>query len=68
MIVRWAMALARAPAVRSWIIKPVSPWRTMSRGPATSKPITGNPDAIASSMTLPKVSVSDGKTKNSPAA
>jgi hypothetical protein len=36
-----------------------------SRGPGTSKVTAGSPEAIASSSTLPKVSLSDGKTNRS---
>ena len=37
----------------------------MSTGPGAEKAATGVPDAIASSSTRPKVSVSEGKTKTS---
>jgi len=42
-----------------------APGRTTSIGPSTGKAATGTPLAIASSITRPKVSVRDGKTKTS---
>ncbi len=37
----------------------------MSAGPGAENPTTGVPQAIASSITRPKVSVSDGNTNTS---
>ena len=39
-----------------------------STGPGTGKAATGSPDASASTMTLPKVSVRLGNTNTSPLA
>ena len=60
-----AMARARAEASRPGTTTPVSPASIFSMGPPLSLTMTGNPEAWASSTTLPKVSVVEGKTKRS---
>ena len=44
---------------------PLTPSLTRSMGPGAGTDATGRPEASASSSTLPKVSVRDGKTKQS---
>jgi hypothetical protein len=60
---RLAMARARAASSRPATTSPVSPISIFSMGPPLSLTMTGSPEAWASSTTLPKVSVVEGKTK-----
>ena len=55
----------RQAAIRSSSMAPLTPSSTRSTGPGAGTDATGSPDAIASSSTLPKVSVRDGNTKQS---
>ena len=55
----------RHASSRSSSIAPLTPSLIRSTGPGAGTDATGRPDAIASSRTLPKVSVRDGNTKQS---
>src|SRR6185437_5516747 len=64
-----SMLSARTAAVaRSSCRAPVTPSSTTSMGPATGYAATGTPQAIASRLTRPKVSVRLGNTNTSAAA
>ena len=64
-LVRSSERHASAAFPRSSSKTPSTPCSMISRGPATSCAATGMPQASASRMTSPKVSVRDGKTRTS---
>jgi hypothetical protein len=47
------------------VTSPLTPWRTMNRGPPLSVTTAGAPHASASCTTLPNVSVCDGNANMS---
>ncbi|MEE9249909.1 MAG: hypothetical protein V3U93_02125 [Alphaproteobacteria bacterium] len=61
------IAAASAAGSRGGTMMPSRPSRTTSRQPGESPTITGRPAAIASTMAMPKVSISEGKTNASAA-
>ena len=60
----FSMSLTRGAKAKA-VCSPCSPSRTSEREPVASAFTAGRPDAMASSVTLPKVSVMDGKKKMS---
>ena len=57
------MASVKSSTLWDLVIRPFALCATNSFGPPESETTTGNPDACASRITLPKVSVVLGKTK-----
>ena len=59
---RW-IAWVKSGTSRALVMRPLTPCSTSSAGPPRSETTVGSPQAWASMMTLPKVSVVLGKTK-----